>query len=46
VLLHEGRVLAQGAPGAVLAAGPLRLAFGVEPEPLAAGAFRLSREGG
>jgi iron complex transport system ATP-binding protein len=41
VLLHHGRVLTQGAPAAVLSAEPLRLAFGVEPEPQAAGAFRL-----
>jgi iron complex transport system ATP-binding protein len=46
VLLHQGRLLSQGAPAAVLSAEPLRRAFGVEPDPQAAAAFRLSREGG
>ncbi|MBA3845526.1 MAG: ABC transporter ATP-binding protein, partial [Planctomycetes bacterium] len=32
VLLHDGRVLAAGAPADVLAAGPLRTAYGVEPD--------------
>ncbi len=31
VLVHDGRVLAAGDPDAVLAAGPLRTAYGVEP---------------
>ncbi|HYE08021.1 MAG TPA: ABC transporter ATP-binding protein [Planctomycetota bacterium] len=38
VLLHDGRVLASGAPTQVLAAGPLRTAYGVEPD---GGGYRL-----
>jgi iron complex transport system ATP-binding protein len=43
VLLHHGTVLSQGAPAEVLSAAPLRRAFGVEPEPGAPFAFRLSQ---
>jgi iron complex transport system ATP-binding protein len=42
VLMHQGRVLAQGPVPEVLAPGPLHQAFGVETDPDAPGTFRLS----
>jgi iron complex transport system ATP-binding protein len=44
VLLHQGRTLASGTAGEVLAAAPLRAAFGVEPEAGAIG-YRLAGSG-
>jgi iron complex transport system ATP-binding protein len=41
VLMHLGRVLAQGALAAVLSPGPLHDAFGIEPDPGVPGSFRL-----
>jgi ABC-type hemin transport system ATPase subunit len=45
VLMHRGRILAAGAPDAVLAAQPLAIAFRVAPVPGGAMGFRLL-EGG
>jgi hypothetical protein len=45
VLMHRGRAIAGGAIDEVLAAGPLREAFGVEPVAGGALGFRLG-EGG
>lgn len=42
VLMHRGRLIAEGAPDAVLASPALVAAFGVVPEPGGAMGFRLS----